>query len=291
MVKPKIFRCIAFHYKEDRLPNLQKIIEASYSDDYELHTVITTNAINESDLERVVNEVRINGNAHSKIEITSFPNLPNPWLLTWTHKQLMLIAFRSRRFSHYIYTEDDIRLSEDNILNWIALKTTLDLTDKNGCFPSFARVEYCKKSNGWKYTDQLRPISARETPHIEARFHSQRVKLYQLPNPYQAMYIYDDELMGEYVSAPTFQIDNCKSLKNIDNKSWGGGGVAEDSALGLTYIKPKYPFLTRNLLPVDSYTCIPLPGFLIHHLTNNYAENHTSQGFATIGIDNLIFFD
>lgn len=97
MVRPKIFRCIAFHYKEDRLLTLQKIIEASYSDDYDLHTVITTNVINKSDLERVENELRINGNAHSKIEITSFPTLPSPLLLTWTHKQLMLLDARRQR--------------------------------------------------------------------------------------------------------------------------------------------------------------------------------------------------
>ena len=280
---PRIYRAIAFHYKQSRIPILRDVLKASISNAYHIHTVITTNEANASDLSQLIEEFSIKYD--TLIEVVVFPNLSNPWLLTWAHKQLISTAFFSGSYDYFIYSEDDIRLSEFNILSWIDLSNSL--TNECGLYPSFARVEYCKRTFRWFYTDQMVKLSRNLTPFVEVTFQHQKLGLYQLGNPYQAMYIYDKSLMKEYLLSPNFRLEDCKSISNIDHATWGGGGVAEESANGLTYVNPPHPFNSRNLMPIDLYTGLPHAGFLVHHMTNNYVENYTSIGFAHIGVDQL----
>jgi hypothetical protein len=284
-MKVSIFRAICFHFNRNKLPFLKETLAASFSRQYELTTVVTTNSNTETDLNDIASCFTNLITSNSHYEITTFPNLSNPWLLPWTHKQLMKTAFESGLYTHYIYTEDDIRLSEDNILSWIQLNASIG--NYNSVYPSFVRVEFCKVKKKWFYTDQRNAVGISSSNFIEHTFHSNRIRLYELSNPYQAMFIYDNNQMEEYINSQQYLVQHCKSLTNICHPTWGGGGVAEDAAYGLTFKDPISPFRSRNLLPIDTYYRVPLTGFLIHHLTNSYRENHTNQGFATLGLDDL----
>lgn len=274
---PRIFRAIAFHFNETRLPILAKVLKAQYSDQYVIETLLTTNTKESSELKKLVNTLESVCNVDS-IRIVSFPNLPNPWLLTWAHKQIMYGEFLQDKFDYFVYTEDDIILSSTNILAWICFNNHLEHAEH--FFPSFSRIEYSRLKKGWFFVDFSEPIDLRLTPHISLAESGNNIALYSLKHSYQAMFMYNRAQMKEYIESDRFVLQNCHALSNINHPTWGGGGVAEASAYGISTSNVPHPFHSRNLLPIFLDTGLVHPAFLVHHATNIHVDNPTKYSFG-----------
>lgn len=274
---PKIFRAIAFHFNEARLPILSSVLKAQYSDQYVIETLLTTNTKESSELKKLVDTLGSVCNVDS-IRIVSFPTLPNPWLLTWAHKQIMLDVFLQEQFDYYVYTEDDIILTSTNILTWICFNNHLQQVKY--FFPSFSRIEYSRLKEGWFFVDFSEPINLRLTPYITLAELGDNLAFYSLKHGYQAMFMYNRVQMKEYIESDRFVLQHCSALSNINHPTWGGGGVAEASAYGISTLNVPQPFLSRNLLPIFLDTGLVHPAFLVHHATNIHVDNPTKYSFG-----------
>lgn len=281
----KLIRAVAFHFRRDRLPILAKVIVALSSGPVYVRTIITTNTADREEVSLIAQALKNMSDENLNVDIISFPSLPHPWLLPWAHKQILATAFRSGEYSHYAYTEDDIVITASNLIHWIQMRELIG--QDSPFYPSFSRIEYSRNRRGWFFTDVTSRLWLELLPKLVLPSIGGDLELYSLPNLYQAMYLYDNTLMEEYIAADEFQIHLCKELPNINHLTWGGGGVAEASARGVSHRAVPVMFHSRNLLPIYTSTGLAHSGFLIHHATNSYCDSDLPEGFGTVPISDL----
>jgi hypothetical protein len=268
----RIFRAIAFHYREERLPLISKLINAQRHPNFYIKTVITTNTNNPTHLDKIANSFKDHQVSLEQVFIVSFPTLAHPWLLPWAHKQIMLDAYHQDDFDLFIYTEDDILLTNSNILHWIDFNAELYNIGASSFFPSFCRIEFSTNLGDWVFTEIMKPISPTSHPSITLPKYGNQLAFFSLTDAHQAMFIYDRRQMTEYIMSDKFHIEKCPTLSYIDSPDWAGGGVAEWSSFGISRHNVPAPFHSRNLLPIFTNTGLPHPGFLVHHATDTYAN-------------------
>ena len=145
----------------------------------------------------------------------------------------------------------------------------------------FTRVEWSKRNAQWVFTDIQHRIRLDQTSCI--KFSNVDYDYYCSTNPYQAMLMYDNELMNEHINSQTFDIRLYGGVENISsNPNHPGGGVAEKAALGLTFQGLTSPLTSRCLIPLHHYYhCIDTRAF-VHHLGDAYADKHDIFGRITV---------
>jgi glycosyltransferase involved in cell wall biosynthesis len=90
---------------------------ASYGAQKSPHLPVLLNAYREMGVSVVVNTPnRVDLGPGVKV-VTGLPDPNNPWSLTWAHKHLFSAALDS--FDHFLYVEDDILVSAENIRAWM----------------------------------------------------------------------------------------------------------------------------------------------------------------------------
>lgn len=283
----RLIRVIAFHFRLERLSVLARVVAALSSGPLYVKTIITTNTIKPEEVSLIDQAFRNFSDENLNVDIISFPSLPHPWLLPWAHKQILDAAFKSGNYTHFAYTEDDIALTSTHLTHWIQMRELIG--HESPFYPSFSRIEYSTKRGGWFFTDLTSKLWLELLPKLVLPCLGGDLGLYSLPNSYQAMYLYDNTLMEEYIAADEFQLHLCKELPNINHPTWGGGGVAEASARGISHRSVPVMFNSRNLLPIYTSTGLVHPGFLIHHLTNSYCAANSPEGFGTVAVSDLKF--
>ncbi len=260
-------------YKENKFDVLEKVLSA-HQNWTGIHSdiVITTNTSEVSEINKIIEIGNRAGNI--SLQIQSFPNLPDNWLLPWAHKPLLLAAFQLKKYDYFIYSEDDILITNSNLEYFDYHRGLLKHLK---LYPMFTRVEWSKKKNHWVYTDikdQIQPdqIESLRSPNSEYIFYCPK-------NPYQAMLMYDNELMQEHINSKTFDIRLYAGIEYINsNPNHPGGGVAERAAFGLTFEEPVAPLTSRCLIPVHRhYNQIDVRAF-VHHLGDAYADKHDTFG-------------
>ena len=267
------FRVIAFMYKEDKLDVLEKVLAEHQSwINTQCDIVITTNTNKKSEINKIIEIGNRAGNIN--LQIQSFPNLPDHWLLPWAHKPLLLSAFHLKKYDYYIYSEDDILITNSNLEYFDYHRGVLKQLK---LYPMFTRVEWSKKKYHWVYTDIKDRIQLDQKESVRS---SNSEYIYYCPqNPYQAMLMYDNELMLEHINSKTFEIRLYAGVEHINsNPHHPGGGVAERAAFGLTFEGPIAPLTSRCLIPVHRhYNQIDVRAF-VHHLGDAYADKHDTFG-------------
>ena len=279
----KILVCITFLYKETRLHYLKKVL-ASYSTmrcDVEVN--VLTDITNEDKIKSIESTFPIQSDA-CKLKIIAFPTLPNPWLLTWGHKEVFKQKFNNSEYTHFICSEDDLEIKQNNIDYWLEHRQRLQGT---GFYPSFFRVEWNKILDSWTSTDLTENIILSETPTVAVDNGS--YTYLNANNPYQGMFLYDRALMEEHIQSDTFDILKYGRIETIEmNPAWGGGGVAERANYAITFEKVPVGFRSRNLINFDSrYKLLNYNSF-IHHLPNNYADSLREDGHGQIKLSRII---
>jgi hypothetical protein len=258
--------CVTFHFSVDRLIYLDKVTSSLDNLANNVRLFIVTNTDEKSNLELIREYTKTR-----KFTISSSLNLEHPFLLTQEHVKIFRNQYEeNENVSHFMYLEDDIFITRNNIDYWLYAREDLK---QFGLIPSFLRYEISAGDLQLRSTDVPRTQNLKNLPKI--KFNSKYWYI-NFQFPYQGMYLLDRELAKEYLFG-NHQID-----ERI--KKWG---IRERSAAGLTFIKIPKDFSSRNLVGfyLDKF-CVD-NNALIHHLPNNYANNPDTV-YGKLKIDKVI---
>ena len=278
----RILAAVTFHFRESRLQYLFQVVRALCEFPVEaLDVVITTDVDYEIALKQI-NDLcgplfqPFPARQKSKriFSIESFPNLPDPWLLPWSHKHLIADRFLAEdsTYTHFIYVEDDILLSFDNFCYFLHYRGMLN---QEKLIPSFQRVEFNDVDNRLYLVDQIgvSELDSRKRVVVDG------YAFVNLDYPYNAMFVLDRDLAQEYVETPSFDRQRSKVVR----PEWD---VAARAAMGLCFESPPPGFELRYVSPVDPGTLMTPCWSWVYHLPNNYTKNRLKP-FAKTRTDQL----
>jgi hypothetical protein len=227
----KLYVNICFHYVEERLKYLDEVI-TSVNEIPTEQTIIIVNSNELFECEGVVNV------AHG---------LKDPYHLTWEHKKYMQ-EFLKTDYTHYVYLEDDMKLTTKSMDYWKQTKSLFKSLNLN-FIPAMHRIEY---SDGIAYSlDATRKPGPCDAIILEGQ------KFVFLPEPYQAMFIMDREDVIEHLNSQFANIGEYHSY-----------GIRESANLGNMYVNVPKGYSHRAVVPVEGFERC-----WVHHVANNYVDN------------------
>lgn len=249
---------IVSHYRDDRTAQLNILLDAIL--DWKNCIVATTITSN-------VETYRTSGFLAPYIErfekrghtlnLNVASGLSNPRMLTWEHKRFLRpwLESASPGEDFFVYLEDDIALTNDNISYFIRQSKTLR---KHNLIPGFLRYEI--KDGEKRLVDVMSP----EYWQRDRSLTIDGVQYHANANPYWAGFILDRALAEEYVESKSF------SPTASEFVPWN---IQERAAMGLTYENVNLRLRTRVVVPlVDG---VADPACMIWHCSNSYsADNH-----------------
>lgn len=245
--------CVTFYFNRNRLSLLKEISKHFSSLGKSVRVFIITNtSINEEldEIHSIINKIYVD---HCDV-VT--PNcLGHPYLLTWCHKSIFKKYYSDPCISHFLYIEDDIKITKNNILYWLWSRNILI---PSGLVPSFVRYEYKVQSKIKYATDFLDYVNYYYMAKVD---YNKTYTFMNLTNAYQACYLMDRELMREHLFGESFDPD------------FGRWDIRARAAAGLTFSNIPKGFASRNVVGVI------LPGMqidedaLIHHTADNYVND------------------
>jgi hypothetical protein len=211
----KLWVNIAFHYKEHRLPYLNKVIDSILQIPSEETRII----------------VNSNEAFECKVPVHQILGMTNNWDLTWAHK-LYLNDFLKSDFTHFVYTEDDHVLTPELMDYWI---TNRELMKSKGFLPGMHRVEY--NNNNVYSVDCTHKQQFKEVVIDGKRFAS-------LQQPYQGLMVMDRELVEQHVKSKSYTYTTCSYRF----------GYAESANSEYIYDDVPPGFVHRLLVPIDNFS-------------------------------------
>ena len=188
----------------------------------------------------------------------------HPYKLTWKYRNLM--SKQKNDYDLFIYGEDDIIFSKENLEYWLKYKN-ICITNKYNL--GFIRVDKKKKNNLLYSTDQIKKI--------KYFLIIKGIKFVKLENPYSAFWIYSKNEFKEFLKTKYWSF----------NWSW-----KTTSGILLTREMAAVGWHGKNM---DRYiaTLVPLEkeklshGSFIKHISNNYGNNPAGL-FGTIKVNDLL---
>ncbi|MBD2550452.1 hypothetical protein H6G65_12820 [Microcystis elabens FACHB-917] len=251
---PSLVVCITFHYDASRIVYLNQVIRgyAGLAERTRIHVV--TNAAEYGPIERALEGLA----GDLSVEFFTPTGLGHPYLLAWSHYDILRDVIRADDSTHFLYSEDDISLTRTNVAYWLRAREALR---EHGLLPSFYRVER-NPAGQWVSTENCDPVGFSQQSWL---FLEGNGLFMTMPNPHQGMYFLDQPLMQELISSPDLSPD--KSI----------GGIREKAALGLTFIARPKGFNSRTVVPVDLHRKTVDQDAWVHHLPNSYSLNPESD--------------
>lgn len=248
-------------YRHSRLQYLRQICEAHQQLDIEYTTFIITN-IKDDDEINLIRE-----NARNKDLYIATPSyLGHPYLLTWSHRDIFREQISSGSgHSHFLYTEDDLLLTRQNLDYWLKAR---EVTRTTHFIPAFFRYEINNRGE---------TVSTDVTETQALTSHLLKVKettFVNLRQPYQGMYLMDKELAIEFLFS---------DASSPDTGIWG---IREKAAQGLTYWNVPSGAYSRMVVRLDQRMRIHSDA-RIHHLPNSYANNPGTP-YAKLLVDEIL---
>jgi hypothetical protein len=255
-------------FRPDRIIYFLDQIRCLYEFDAEfVHVWIITSTFDEQEKLKLMRLLSPFQSTRFVITIESFWNPNDPKQMTWVHKRLVGDNFLGSNFSHFIYLEDDIRLSRPNMAYFIEERPALA---RHGFIPGFVRYEFNFTSLQLYTSDVVRSADYRQQSiSIEG-------KLYTMPdNPYSAAYILDQDLAKEYIATNSFD-----SERSEISCRWPS---TERSAMGLCFENVPPGHLSRYKVLVNLEKLCYDTRCLIHHLPNNFTNRTWPEGHTPFG--------
>ncbi len=243
---------VTFHFVEKRLTYLQTICQEFASLGKSVKTYIFTNDI----LQHAT--IRAAIHCHElDIEILSPTLLGHPYLLTWCHLAKARELFDADpTISHFLYLEDDIRITQANMIWWMSARQRLQ---QYGLYPGLIRYEVDPITKVLYSSDVLAPSIYEDTSRLVLKDGS--YAFLNLNYPYQGLALLDRELMEEYLSMPAAEIDKTK---------WG---IRERANQCLIFWNVPPGFQFRPMVGYDVNSQRIDPRCLVHHLPNSYVTD------------------
>jgi hypothetical protein len=266
MLIENLLVAITFHYDKNRLIYLEKVCAQISSLAFKHKVIVVTNTQDENSL----NEIRNRLKSSPSLELIVRVHTGHQYFLTWAHHPIFKELLTSdSNFSHYMYLEDDILITPRNINYW--LRGRHELQDSS-FYPSFVRYEINQKNCAKYSTDITKPLRFKKLPHLII---SADYAYFNSPQPYQGMYLMDQQMLNEYYKSPAHSPD------------FGNWNIREKATQGLTFLNVPNNFFSRNLIGCSLSKKSVDPDALIEHLPANYA-NDENNPFGKVLIDKLI---
>ena len=277
----KIAICIAFYFKNEKIELLKETCSTLNELGEYVDVTIITNEINDSKINKLKNELN---KILKNLNIFIAKDLQDPRLLPWCHYLIMREKIIDNSYSHFIFLEDDIKITKKNIVYWINARKALKLSN---LIPSFIRTEINYIDKKIYATDYIKRNNLKKLPKIFSK--KNNLAFTNTIYPYQGMYLYDRELMNEHLNGPSSSPDfghGAFDINSININAINMDIVAKANA-GLTYKDVPLGFLNRYVVPIDLDKKLAKNYSLIQHLSNEYANKKTP--FGKIRINDLFF--
>lgn len=100
----RLLVCIAFHYEQERIPFLERVLDNLSTYEMDTHIIIDTN----------VGDLPIDRGGN--IEVMSCQNLPHPFSLTFLHRVRFLANLDE--YDWFMYQEDDMEIPFENFVTY-----------------------------------------------------------------------------------------------------------------------------------------------------------------------------
>ena len=266
MIIDKLLAAITFHYDESRLEYLKKVCLQIPSLAFDYKAIVITNTEDKNSLIKIRDALE----SISNYELILRPVIGHPYFLTWAHFTIFKKYLLSDlNISHFMYLEDDIKITPHNINYWLRGRHELR---ESGLYPSFIRYEVNHVDRGHYATDITQQLQLKKLAKIQL---SSDYVFLNSPQPYQGMYLMDQEMMTEFLNSPASSPD------------FGIWHIREKATQALTFVDVPKPFTSRNLMGYNLSKKNIDSGALIQHLPGNYA-NHPDSPFGKILIRDLI---
>lgn len=242
---------ITFHYNERRLEYLSRITAAHRSLAERVTTFIITNA----NTAVQIAQIKDYSNAENQI-IVRPTHIGHPFLLTWCHRSVFMNLINSdSSVTHFLYTEDDILFTNDNLNYWLTLSPVLQ--EHNG-MPGFIRYEVDDEGMFFS-SDFTKPLYLEDTFTVL----DNDARLVCLEEPYQAFYFLDRDQMSDLLETEAGSPDN--------PSTFGMWGIREKAAQGLAFWKKNIDYPSNYFIKVSLDNFVDHRA-LVHHLPNTYAQ-------------------
>jgi hypothetical protein len=246
---------------------------------------IITDKIDNSDIFHIKNFLP---NQTKKLKINIINNdyhkLPSPWLLAWVHKKLMWEKFNESTVTHFMNIEDDLKINKNNIIYWVNSRRILR---DYKLYPSFLRVEWDEDNKDWTSVDAVKGdiFHINKCPTVSIH---QSYLYINIPRTYQGMFLYDRELMAEYINSNKYFIDDAfphwRYAIQFPNSPLGLGEASHE---GLTSHFVPTGCFSRNFLPLDVHLHNLIPDCFVHHVENKYV-NLVNSDHGKVPVNKLI---
>jgi len=269
MKNSRLAICITVHFSAERVQYLRIMSDhfSRLADVVEVF-VVTNAQADKGELKMLEDALQDKG---FKYEFFIPHGLGHPYLLAWSHFDVFKRLIVNPSITHFMYLEDDLLVTKDNINYW---NESLETLAPLGLFPSFLRVERNHLNSYWYSSDAQEQFYFSKLPKV---YKNSGYAFINLPHPYQGMYLLTRELMLEHL--------NSKS----SNPDFGVWYIREKAAQGLTFQSVPEGFTSRNLVGFDIKNQKFDPRCFIHHLPDNYANRTPPDGkLGTIQIDEVI---
>jgi hypothetical protein len=255
----KLAICVAFHYVEARLEYLAALGARFSSLAREVVATVVTNTDSQEHHQRIAAVFR-----DQKVAFSTFTakGLGHPFLLPWSHFEVMRERVKDESITHFMYLEDDLLCTQEHV-NY--LLEAREMLRPLGLIPGLFRVEQNPGDGEWYCTDQVERVDMGKCRRIALGIDS-GLGFINLPRPYQAMYFLDRDLMLEHLGGPS-------STPQLG----GNWGVREKAAQGLTFAKVPEGFSSRIVVPYYEDQKRIAQCCLMHHMTNSYASDPASR--------------
>lgn len=266
--KIKIFAVVCFYFNKDKINNLITVCKSLIEIDRNNEINIITNKSKKYLLKMLKKEIKFN------IKIVEIKNLANDRMLPWHHINIMKKNFSRKNITHFTYLEDDILLTKTNFAYWQNSKKILK---QFNLIPGFVRTEANQKNKQTYAIDFEKKIKIKNLPKFVIN------KIYQFVNsqfPYQGMYLYDRELMREYLFGPISNPDFGHGAYKVEfhNKEMINLDLMAKANIGLTFYKVPNYFNNRIVILYNKINDNIDESCCIKHLTNRYANEKSSFG-------------
>jgi hypothetical protein len=249
-LKGTLHICVTFHFNANRLEYLRDSISNAGELADVVNLTIVTN-VSDSNSVRLIEGVM--PRHLNSTNIVSPELLGHPFFLTWIHFEIFRTIIQSGQpGDFFLYKEDDITFTPDNVQYWHEGVKDLEGTV---FYPSFVRYEQGSPQADQFLTDITKRSWLWKLPKIKK---SSKKCYVNFEENYQGIYLLDRESMEFHL--------NSKS-SHPDNGDWG---IREKATRGLSLHAVPKKFFSRNLVCVNPKTKRIDPRALIRHLPNNY---------------------
>ena len=258
----KLAVCITFHYSEHRLQYFAEVCKGLEDISPVVILTVITNTSDQDELLKIQSCMDT-----SKLDFEFFipHGLGHPYLLAWSHLDIFRKQFDDISFTHFLYVEDDIKVTKGNVEYWLNSREELKPL---GLIPGFFRFEKGDVNREFYSPEVMSRMSLHDCSLIQL---GDGRAFIGIVYPYQGLYFLDRALMEEHLKGPS-------SNPDFDHSDGGllrvqSHDMRERAALCLTFVNVPSGYRSRYVLPFNNTNNQIESVCLVHHLPNNYTNN------------------